>query len=251
MLRGAVVLQVLIHVLLECVEVGALDGLLACVRAVDRVEDFGLVHLGGHALVVVGHPQHGVRIFEVLLQGVHTRGDHQAAFAHDGGVGLDLGGRYDLTRVGVHQRELLAFALRAFDLQTKLQLGDRHALVVRELDVLGELAAALLVHDRIVVVHLGALVEFRGAGDFAALKYHDGSDLDHRLGVIVFGRERYADVSGDDAVVEHQHLGGAVPRDVLAILGHLLEAVATREGQCGDHEHHAQFHQIFHMQKMV
>ena len=125
-LRGALVREVGVHVLLEGAQVGVLLVGLRHARRVDRVEQLGLVDLGGYLLVVVGHILHQVAVLEVLLERVHAVGDRQTELAGESGLGLGIvtGQHGSLllgrngTRVEVHERELLALARRALDLGT-------------------------------------------------------------------------------------------------------------------------------------
>ena len=174
----------------------------------------------------------------------------QAEFLGDGSLGsgvvagqhgsLLLGG--DGAGVQVDEHELLGLAFRAFDLGAELQGALVHAGIVRELDVLRVIAAVAHVYDCIVLVHLRTLVVLGGAGHFAAFEYDDGSNFDDGFLVEILNGEGYIDVCGNRAVVQRQDLGGDRQLDVVPVLGHLLEAVAARECQCGSYEHNAQFH---------
>ena len=108
--------------------------------------------------------------------------------------------------------------------------------------MLREVAAVDLVYDSVVLVHFRTLVVFGSAGHFAALEYDDGGNLDDSLLVEVLNGEGDIDVGGNGAVVQRENLGGNRQLDVVPVLGHLLEAIAARECQCGNYEHHAQFH---------
>lgn len=143
-------------------------------------------------------------------------------------------------------REFLALAARALDLGAELEFALIHARIVGELDVLREVAAVLLVYDRIVVIDLRTLIVVGRAGNLAALEDDHRGHLDDGLLVEVLYGERYVDVSGNDAVVQRQNLGSDRQLDVFPVLGHLLEAIAARESQRCGNEHHAQSHQFFH-----
>ena len=108
--------------------------------------------------------------------------------------------------------------------------------------MLREIAAVAHIYDCVVLVHLRTLVVFGGAGYFAAFEYDDGGNFDDGLLVEILYGEGHIDVCGNRAVVQRQDLGGDRQLDVVPVLGHLLEAVATRECQCGSYEHNAQFH---------
>ena len=136
--------------------------------------------------------------------------------------------------------------VQALDLGAELELALIHARIVGELDVLREVAAVLLVYDRIVVIDLRTLIVVGRAGNLAALEDDHRGHLDDGLLVEVLYGERYVDVSGNDAVVQRQNLGSDRQLDVFPVLGHLLEAIATRESQRCGNEHHAQSHQFFH-----
>ena len=203
-----------------------------------------------HLLVVVGHRSHQVRIFEVLLQGVQTVSDGQAEFLGQSGLGsLVVAGQHgglllgrDGAGVQVHERELLALAARTLDLGAELQSTLVHAGIVRELYVLRIAAAVLLVYYGVVLVHFRTLEVFGCACNLAALEYDHGSYLDNGFRIEVFDRERNVDVCGYDAVVQRQNFGSDGQVDVVPVLSHLLEAITTRECQCGSNEYNAQFH---------
>ena len=253
-LRGTVVLQVLVDVLLEVAQVGVLLVLLRHDRRVDGVEQIGLVYDRRHALVVVGHLVHQVAVLQILLKGVQTVGYDQTELTLDGLLGsgvvagqhgsLLLGGNG--ARVEVHQRELLALAAGALDLGAELQCALVHAGIVGELHVLRVDAAVLLVDDGVVVVDLRTLEDLGSAGYFAALEYDDGGHLHDGLLVEVGLGEGHVDVGRYDAVVQRQDLGRYREVDLVAVLGHLLEAVTARQRQRGSHEYNAQLHEFFH-----
>ena len=151
MLGSTVVFQVLIHIRLECLQIGVFQRFLGYVSLVDRIEDLGLVHAGSHAFVVARQSCHRIGVSQILLQGIHTLGNDQTALAYDCGVSLELLGLHDLARIGINQRKLVA--TRTFSLDTQLEFGNLHTLIVRELDMHGEHTARLLINDRIVLFH--------------------------------------------------------------------------------------------------
>ena len=244
MLGSTVVFQVLIHIRLECLQIGVFQRFLGYVSLVDRIEDLGLVHAGSHAFVVARQSCHRIGVSQILLQGVHTLGNDQTALAYDRGVSLELLGLHDLARIGINQCKLVA--TRTFSLDTQLEFGNLHTLIVGELDMHGEHTARLLINDRIVLVHLRTLEEFRGTGDFSALEYHDRSNLHDSFGVEVLHGELCRNVGGNHTVIQYQHFRCTRQRYIIAVLCHLLEAVTARKRQSNDHEQQAQFHQLFH-----
>ena len=234
-LRDAVVLLVGHSGFLELGELFVLfERLLVHHRAVDLVEDLGLVYLIRRTLVVVGSRSGSVAEVEILLHRVDALGDEHAALsAQRHGLGrLRIGQhgrfllRHGFARSGV-EHHVLAGAV-ALALDQNAQLALLHTVVVGEFDMLRVGTAVVGRNNGIVVIHLLALDVFRSTGHFAALEHDHRRQTQRSFLVEISCREVHRNVGAHDAVVERQHLRCARVSNLILFLTHLLETVATR-----------------------